>query len=918
MPAPVRRRLRYVLLSTLSSVSGLAAQTLKVEALPLRSAVAPGASFEQSVLFRLQVAVPAEGNSTEESFDVDAQELCILLDTSESMVGRKLQAATHALAHLVRGLRDADRLHIVTFHHGARVELRGGTSSQRPRLLEVLKRLPLQAEAGRRLAARKPRNAKTGWTVTEARAERSDLLAGLDAAEVVLGTSESSGAQVPRRIFLLSDGLATEDDPGRWGLLARAEALQLRGVSLSAVAVGADRDTRLLRTLAKVGRGSFLALDGGAASVTALVSAVAASQAPAALDAVLWLSPEQGARALRVSGHRRRHSTSGEAIASPAAGGLGISERVPVGMLHQNTIEEILVDVQIPALASSASYLQFEFSASVRGSRQISSGRIRVHVRSAERPEKCEEHGHHEPLVEFPVIAGARWEAAPKWMCDGHDISSHVQAAHGQPGATSGRRWCAARCLSQPECVAFAYPHPGDGRCWLKGGGKLSRRSHRLDLWCGGPNFDWDYYTLLDRAPRCRTLACDPVKVSGVSVLGAGHCPLADPSQPAVNSPAAGNGIYSCIAAGSAADRHSYRLDADGVRWELLWESGACWGGRHLGQLEGFGGQAKWVLRGNGQYLYFSAGHEGLVPPRDKWRPRTNTTTDVNCATGTLAVEPSFRRGVFLRTEGLCADAGGGAIEDVRRIRLGELPRQVCEERCLADRYCAAYQFDLAGLCELIRSVPPESQVLAGGDGQPAGGSWQAHCFLLEQTTRFSLLVAGRRCQNAYAALRPQELSLQACVEAAAASSDCGHAVHFQSGRAGGCSCVKPGETCEEALDAQTDVYEIMQVFGMDQGVALLRSLHRLLEREEEADPKRQAQIRAGHWAPQLQQRTAEELDRLVARAKRLQKQGSSAVPLGIIERVMEVGSRRHWETAACTGAPALCRAAAPAGAGGA
>ena len=59
---------------------------------------------------------------------------------------------------------------------------------------------------------------------------------------------------------------------------------------------------------------------------------------------------------------------------------------------------------------------------------------------------------------------------------------------------------CASKCLGYSNCMSFNYPKDGYSFCVLK----YNLTKSTVKNWdCGGPNKDWQYYTLLERYPDC-------------------------------------------------------------------------------------------------------------------------------------------------------------------------------------------------------------------------------------------------------------------------------------------------------------------------------------------------------------------------------------------------------------------------------
>ncbi len=153
--------------------------------------------------------------------------LALVLDRSGSMAGEKLRVALACARYLVRRLRPVDRFALVTYDH--EVELR----------VPLAPVDPLRVEAA--LAGVRPggqTNLSGGW------------LAG---AEALRGVPSGSG---PRKVLLLTDGLANVGITDREDLVALARQAGDDGIGTTTVGFGADFDEVLLTRMADAGGGN--------------------------------------------------------------------------------------------------------------------------------------------------------------------------------------------------------------------------------------------------------------------------------------------------------------------------------------------------------------------------------------------------------------------------------------------------------------------------------------------------------------------------------------------------------------------------------------------------------------------------------------------------------------------------------------
>jgi len=95
------------------------------------------------------------------------------------------------------------------------------------------------------------------------------------------------------------------------------------------------------------------------------------------------------------------------------------------------------------------------------------------------------------------VLVNATWEVTPSWDCRSCDLHQHQVRATPQETKVN----CAKACLLDSRCVAWNYPNPGDGYCYIKGPTVDCHESSKQKISnqssCGRATRHWDYYTLL-------------------------------------------------------------------------------------------------------------------------------------------------------------------------------------------------------------------------------------------------------------------------------------------------------------------------------------------------------------------------------------------------------------------------------------
>ncbi len=213
--------------------------------------------------------------------------LALVIDTSGSMRGEKLQQARDAARRLVAQLHEGDELALVAFGESARTLPRRRMS-----------------EAGRAAA-----------------------LAFIDALEADGGTNLSDGltagaqalveAQGSRRLVLVSDGRPTVGLTVSQQLANAASVIHERGVTVTAIGVGDDFDSALMQRLAQQGGG--FSGDLRRAEALELVLGLELQQArhPVARNVVLALRLSAGATVEQVAGREVMFSNDGPHVALP-------------------------------------------------------------------------------------------------------------------------------------------------------------------------------------------------------------------------------------------------------------------------------------------------------------------------------------------------------------------------------------------------------------------------------------------------------------------------------------------------------------------------------------------------------------------------------------------------------------------------
>ncbi len=154
--------------------------------------------------------------------------MALVVDVSGSMAGEKMAQARGAVLDTLAGMRDDDRIALVTYSDSA----------------NVVQPLARVGDVRSRLQAVVP----TLDTISG-----TNIPAGLEAGAAALG---DGGADLVRRVVLVSDG---RDGSGQ-SLDRVANSVRLRsdrGVTLSSLGVGADYDEAYMSRVADAGRGNY-------------------------------------------------------------------------------------------------------------------------------------------------------------------------------------------------------------------------------------------------------------------------------------------------------------------------------------------------------------------------------------------------------------------------------------------------------------------------------------------------------------------------------------------------------------------------------------------------------------------------------------------------------------------------------------
>lgn len=234
-------------------------------------------------------------------------EVALVVDTSGSMAGAKIENARTAAAMLVRNLKDGDIVALDAFSDHARTIV-GPTRLDATSRTEILRRISEVTPSG-----------------------STNMFAGLSLGESQLAAAPAS--HTIRRVVVVSDGIANvgPSSPDSLGMLAE------RGLSsrtqVTSLGVGNDYDERTLNALAIRSSGRMYHLSEPRELAQILRGELDLLDGTRASEAFVEIVPAPGVQVLGAEGIR----------ADFTGGGL----RIPLGALHSGQHREALVRVRI-------------------------------------------------------------------------------------------------------------------------------------------------------------------------------------------------------------------------------------------------------------------------------------------------------------------------------------------------------------------------------------------------------------------------------------------------------------------------------------------------------------------------------------------------------------------------------------------
>jgi Ca-activated chloride channel family protein len=187
-------------------------------------------------------------------------DLAVVVDVSGSMQGQKMEYTKQGLELLVDGMRDGDRLALISYSDGAAVL---------GELLPVEEQRAELRRAIRGLVAR-------GGT---------NIAAGLELGYLeLLGAFDEASAGRERRVILLSDGVPTVGNTFTPDILELSASYNSEGIGLSTIGLGSDFNIELMRGLSLQGDGNFYFVEDAGAVNEVFEEELSFFLVPVALD----------------------------------------------------------------------------------------------------------------------------------------------------------------------------------------------------------------------------------------------------------------------------------------------------------------------------------------------------------------------------------------------------------------------------------------------------------------------------------------------------------------------------------------------------------------------------------------------------------------------------------------------------------
>jgi Ca-activated chloride channel family protein len=222
-------------------------------------------------------------------------DLAVVVDVSGSMQGQKMEHTKQGLELLIDGMRDGDRLALISYSDGATV-------------IGELQPVELQRVELRR--------AIRGLVA----AGGTNIAAGLELGYLeLLGSFDEASIGRERRVILLSDGVPTVGNTFTPDILALSASYNSEGIGLSTIGLGSDFNIELMRGLSLQGDGNFYFVEDAGAVNEVFEEELSFFLVPVALDLELTVRTGENYELIDTYGAPLWQDTSdGGAIAIPS------------------------------------------------------------------------------------------------------------------------------------------------------------------------------------------------------------------------------------------------------------------------------------------------------------------------------------------------------------------------------------------------------------------------------------------------------------------------------------------------------------------------------------------------------------------------------------------------------------------------
>lgn len=230
--------------------------------------------------------------------------LAVVLDTSGSMAGQKMDDAKRSVLRLVADMRDDDEIAIVRYSDGA----------------EVLQPLSRVGEVRRNVEQRvRDLQAAGGTNIPSGLREGRGALANAGLARV-------------KRIVLVSDGL----DSGRATATTLASDAAEHGMTVSSLGIGTDFDESYMSDVARQGHGNFAFVNEGEGLATFLRKELSETASTLAQNVHVRITLPAGVSFVRATGAEARVDGSG--VVDLSAGALFSGDERRITLELQSTL----------------------------------------------------------------------------------------------------------------------------------------------------------------------------------------------------------------------------------------------------------------------------------------------------------------------------------------------------------------------------------------------------------------------------------------------------------------------------------------------------------------------------------------------------------------------------------------------------